>query len=99
MSEVSERIKVNSLTRFAHYLDVLLVLARRPCTHQIRDKGVDTRVLLLHIAFSKAAPQKRGSMKPMEPPLDPPLMLQLAIKSTYQLSQQYKKQDRNNLIV
>ena len=26
-----------------------------------------------HIVFSKAALQKRGSMEPMEPPLDPPL--------------------------
>ena len=30
-------------------------------------------VLHLRIVFSKVALQKRGSMEPMEPPLDPPL--------------------------
>ena len=30
-------------------------------------------VVRLHIVFSKAALQKRGSMELMEPPLDPPL--------------------------
>ena len=33
-------------------------------------------VVHLCIIFSKAALQKRGSMEPMEPPLDPPLILQ-----------------------
>ena len=31
-------------------------------------------VVRLRIVFSKAALQKRGSMEPMEPPLDPPLV-------------------------
>ena len=32
-------------------------------------------VVHLRIVFSKAALQKRGSMEPMEPPLDPPLRI------------------------
>ena len=32
-------------------------------------------VVRLRIAILKAALQKRGSMEPMEPPLDPPLSL------------------------
>ena len=31
-------------------------------------------VVRLRIIFSKAALQKRGSMEPIEPPLDPPLV-------------------------
>ena len=31
-------------------------------------------VVRLRIVFSKGALQKRGSMEPMEPPLDPPLL-------------------------
>ena len=31
--------------------------------------------MFVHIVFSKAALQKRGSIEPMEPPLDPPLLL------------------------
>ena len=38
---------------------------------EVRSSSVS--VVHLHIVFSKAALQKRGSMEPMEPPLDPPL--------------------------
>ena len=35
-------------------------------------------IVRLRIVFSKAALQKRGSIEPMEPPLDPPLALDVA---------------------
>ena len=45
-------------------------------------------VVRLRIVFSKAALQKRGSMEPMEPPLDPPLggMNSLTTNNTHQSS-------------
>ena len=39
---------------------------------EVRSSSVSV-VVRLRIVFSKAALQKRGSMEPMEPPLDPPL--------------------------
>ena len=41
---------------------------------EVRSSSVSVAyVVRLRIVFSKAALQKRGSMEPMEPPLDPPL--------------------------
>ena len=45
-------------------------------------------VLLLRIVFSKAALQERGSMEPVEPPLNPPLYPSLGgCHFTYPVSQ------------
>ena len=41
-----------------------------PCSSSV---GI-AYVVRLRIVFSKAALRKRGSMEPMEPPLDPPLL-------------------------
>ena len=41
-------------------------------THVSSSVGV-VYIVRLRIVFSKAALQKRGSMEPMDPPLDPPL--------------------------
>ena len=44
------------------------------CEAEVRSSSVSVvYVIRLRIVFSKAALQKRGSIEPMEPPLDPPL--------------------------
>ena len=44
------------------------------CEAKMRSSSVSkVYVVRLHIAFLKVALQKRGSVEPMEPPLDPPL--------------------------
>ena len=44
------------------------------CEAEVRSSSVSVvYVVRLRIVFSKAALQKRGSIEPMEPPLDPPL--------------------------
>ena len=44
------------------------------CEAVVRSSSVSVvYVVRLRIIFSKAALQKRGSIEPMEPPLDPPL--------------------------
>ena len=44
------------------------------CEAKVRSSSVSVvYVVRLRIIFSKAALQKRGSMEPIEPPLDPPL--------------------------
>ena len=44
------------------------------CEAEVRSSSVSVvYVVRLHIVFSKVALQERGSMEPMEPPLDPPL--------------------------
>ena len=77
-----------SLARFAHlYLHVgharIEYLIREwgdtralfsYCEAEVRSYSVSVvYVVRLRIVFSKAALQKRGSIEPMEPPLDPPL--------------------------
>ena len=45
------------------------------CEAKVRSSRVGAvYVVRLRIIFSKVALQKRGSMEPMEPPLDPPLI-------------------------
>ena len=45
------------------------------CEAEVRSSSVSVvYVVRLRIVFLKAALQKRGSMGPMEPPLDPPLI-------------------------
>ena len=44
------------------------------CEAEVHSSSVSVvYVVRLRIVFSKAALQKRGSIEPMEPPLDPPL--------------------------
>ena len=44
------------------------------CEAEVRSSSVSVvYVVRLRIVFSKAALQKRGSIEPMEPPLDAPL--------------------------
>ena len=44
------------------------------CEAEVRSSSVSVvYVVRLRIVFSKAALQKRGSIEPMKPPLDPPL--------------------------
>ena len=44
---------------------------------EVRSSSVSVVYLVrLRLVFSKAALQNRGSMEPMEPPLDPPLVWQ-----------------------
>ena len=43
------------------------------CETEVRSSSV-SEVVRLRIVFSKAALQKRSSIEPMEPPLDPPLV-------------------------
>ena len=46
------------------------------CEAKVRSSSVSVvYVVRLRIIFSKAALQKRGSMEPIEPPLDPPLQV------------------------
>ena len=53
-------------------VDTLYVIATVEA--EVRSSSVSVvYVVHLHIVFSKATLQKRGSMEPMEPPLDPPL--------------------------
>ena len=50
---------------------------------EVRSSSVSVvYIVRLRIVFSKAALQKRGSMEPMEPPLDPPLVFLCSICST-----------------
>ena len=44
------------------------------CEAELRSSSVS--IVRLQIILSKAALQKRGSIEPMEPPLDPPLYTQ-----------------------
>ena len=77
------------LARFAHYVYVHVGHARvefliqNEVTHvrywyyeaEVRRSSVSVvYVVRLRIVFSKASLQKRGSIEPMEPPLDPPLL-------------------------
>ena len=44
------------------------------CEAEVRSSSVSVvYVVRLRTVFSKAALQKRGSIEPLEPPLDPPL--------------------------
>ena len=48
------------------------------CEAEVRSSSVSVvYVVRLRIVFSKAALQKRGSIEPMEPPLDPPLLYKM----------------------
>ena len=65
-------------------LVLLIICARRShvhfyyCEGEVHSSSVSVvYVVRLCIIFSKASLQKRGSMEPMEPPLDPPLLQSL----------------------
>ena len=70
-------------TPYAHrILDTIIELTQGEvvrycyCEAKVRSSSVSiVYVVRLRIIFSKVALQKRGSMEPIQPPLDPPLLM------------------------